>query len=512
MSTATLEVSSTQTLEAMMAASDMVPLKRIRTDGGTQARAQLDEATVAEYAETWQALSYQQNGLDKMPPIVVYYDGEDYWLADGFHRVEAYRRFLRDGSPSASPHALRADIRQGTRRDAVLYACGANASHGLRRTNADKRRAVETLLRDEEWRQWSDRKIADACAVSDKTVAAVRAELSAEIPQIQTRTVERNGTTYQMTPPAKPKTPEPEDWHWAQQTEGGTAHYWRSVNGVYWEARCGRTASKRPAFRKFIGAQCPACLAEIELSERKEAAIQADMANLIPLAAAHGFELRRVDEGFELLRNGERYSLTPDLGPLIDTLITFEQGAKRRAAAPEKITTPPPIPHLPSDWSKQQQRARGVELFLEMDMYGRFALVDMQGNGLRDASYEAVLAQLTDEEQKATIPTPRRLNLPLELQQRLVSAGAAIFGDGAVLPPRGVDEEQAVLSAEEAEAALARWAALARPAREAGVAHDTATAIAQTEHLLGLLRANNWAGAQHTCRLLCKTMGIEATA
>src|SRR5262245_28841978 len=91
-----------QELAAMMAQSDWVPLQRIRTDGGTQARAGLDEATVAEYAATWQTLSYQQNGLDKMPRIVVYHDGSDYWLADGFHRVEAYKRFLKDGSPSAS--------------------------------------------------------------------------------------------------------------------------------------------------------------------------------------------------------------------------------------------------------------------------------------------------------------------------------------------------------------------------------------------------------------------------
>jgi hypothetical protein len=60
----------------------------------------------------------------------------------------------------------------------VLYSVGANAHHGLRRTNADKRRAVEMLLRDEEWRGWSDREIARRCAVTHPFVGKIRDELS----------------------------------------------------------------------------------------------------------------------------------------------------------------------------------------------------------------------------------------------------------------------------------------------------------------------------------------------
>ncbi|RMD90366.1 MAG: streptomycin biosynthesis regulator, partial [Alphaproteobacteria bacterium] len=63
----------------------------------------------------------------------------------------------------------------------ILHACGANSSHGLRRTNADKRRAVETLLRDEEWSQWGDRKIARKCAVHHSFVAKIRRELTGAI-------------------------------------------------------------------------------------------------------------------------------------------------------------------------------------------------------------------------------------------------------------------------------------------------------------------------------------------
>lgn len=147
-----------------------IEIALLRRDGGTQPRAAIDERVVAEYA----------NELDdgaEFPPVIVFYDGSDYWLADGFHRVDAYVR--------ASRTTIAADVRQGTRRDAVLFSVGANALHGQRRTNADKRRAVETLLRDEEWSQWSDRDISRRAAVHHSFVARIRAELSVACSQMQ---------------------------------------------------------------------------------------------------------------------------------------------------------------------------------------------------------------------------------------------------------------------------------------------------------------------------------------
>lgn len=166
-----------------------IPLERIKTDGGTQMRATLDPDTVQEYLDAMQPV-----GWGDFPAVVVYYDGKDHWLADGFHRVEAYRLAAANLDQPAN---VPADVRSGTRRDAILHAAGANASHGLRRTNADKRRAVETLLRDDDWRHWSNREIARRCAVGNTFVDNVRRELSAHGGQIETeRTVIRNGTTY----------------------------------------------------------------------------------------------------------------------------------------------------------------------------------------------------------------------------------------------------------------------------------------------------------------------------
>lgn len=136
-----------------------IAISDIRFDGGTQSRACISEQVVADYADAMLA-------GDQFPPIVVFFDGAAYWLADGFHRYQAYVR--------AKVKSVAADIRQGTQRDAILFSVGANASHGLRRTNDDKRRAVLTLLSDKEWSKWSDREIARHCVVDHKTVAGLR--------------------------------------------------------------------------------------------------------------------------------------------------------------------------------------------------------------------------------------------------------------------------------------------------------------------------------------------------
>ncbi len=72
---------------------------------------------------------------------------------------------------------IEAEVLDGDARQAILHGIGSNASHGLRRTQADKRRAVERLLRDEEWSKWSDRKIAKVAKVDHKTVGKIRRDL-----------------------------------------------------------------------------------------------------------------------------------------------------------------------------------------------------------------------------------------------------------------------------------------------------------------------------------------------
>jgi ParB-like nuclease domain len=158
-------------------------LDAIRLDGGTQPRATLDHSVVQHYAD-----AMREGGL--FPPVTVYYDGHSYWLADGFHRYYAAQH--------VGHSAIDADVRQGSRRTAVLHAVGANAAHGLRRTNADKRRAVYTLFQDAEWANWSDNKIGQLCKVDRKSVAKYRAEYLGNSQDSATRAVERAGHVYVM--------------------------------------------------------------------------------------------------------------------------------------------------------------------------------------------------------------------------------------------------------------------------------------------------------------------------
>ncbi len=145
-------------------------LDQIRIDGGTQPRVAIDEDVVLEYADLY------TDGVD-LPPVTVFHDGSTYWLADGFHRYWASKRAERE--------AIAVDVQQGTRRDAILYSVGANAAHGLRRTNEDKRKAVTIMLEDKEWSQWSNREIAKQCGVAESSVRRTRESHTAPLAQYE---------------------------------------------------------------------------------------------------------------------------------------------------------------------------------------------------------------------------------------------------------------------------------------------------------------------------------------
>lgn len=136
-------------------------ISSIRTDGGTQVRASKVPAAVQDYAE-----AMREGAI--FPPVVVFQNGSSLWLADGFHRLEA--------ASLAGQHKIAADLRQGTLREALIYALASNSSHGLRMTNADKRKAVGMALDDAELSQWSDREIARWCGVTHPFVAKLREE------------------------------------------------------------------------------------------------------------------------------------------------------------------------------------------------------------------------------------------------------------------------------------------------------------------------------------------------
>src|SRR5262249_49930955 len=137
------------------------------------------------------------------PPAVVFFDGTDYHLADGFHRGDAA---LKKGKAS-----LKCEVRQGTQFDALLYGIQANSRHsGLRFTRADQRRAILLVVRHPEGARLPDSRVAALCLTTDKTVASVRREMEgrSEIPNVSHRT----DTLGRQQPASKPSRPaaEPE--------------------------------------------------------------------------------------------------------------------------------------------------------------------------------------------------------------------------------------------------------------------------------------------------------------
>jgi uncharacterized ParB-like nuclease family protein len=165
-------------------------------DERLQSRTEINEETVSDYAD---AIS---NGAE-FPPVLVFFDGINYYLTDGYHRVLAHKR--------AQKVSILCDVVQGTIRDAILHSTGVNAKHGMRRTYADKRKAVMTLLDDFEWSDWSNSEIARRCGVSPTFVSSLRDSGGPAVVKYKTKdgTVAVKGKASGR--PAKEKQPEPKE-------------------------------------------------------------------------------------------------------------------------------------------------------------------------------------------------------------------------------------------------------------------------------------------------------------
>jgi hypothetical protein len=152
-----------------------------------QPRVAIDEAVVTDYQAVLAA-----GGT--LPPVDLWHDGTTYWMSDGYHRFFAHRRENRDRIPAV--------VRTGTREDAAWASYAANQTHGLRRTTADKAKAVKLALGHVNGASLSDRQIAEHCGVSHPFVAKIREDLESggNITTCPTRTG-KDGKTYPVPEP-----------------------------------------------------------------------------------------------------------------------------------------------------------------------------------------------------------------------------------------------------------------------------------------------------------------------
>jgi len=137
----------------------LVKLEKIRLDCGTQSRCSIDENTINSYAEM------MADGAE-FPPVMIYHDGNNHYLADGFHRFFACKK---NGKKDIS-----AEVVNGTLTEAILYSKSANGLHGLPFTIDDKRKNVQEMIDHFEFGDWSDREIARRCCVSNTFVSKMR--------------------------------------------------------------------------------------------------------------------------------------------------------------------------------------------------------------------------------------------------------------------------------------------------------------------------------------------------
>jgi len=96
------------------------------------------------------------------PPVLVW--GRNNLLLDGCHRVDAARRLGHT--------RVLATRYSGSAEDAYLESLRRNISHGLPLSLEDRRRAARRILTEHP--DWSDRRIACLCALSDKAIGRVR--------------------------------------------------------------------------------------------------------------------------------------------------------------------------------------------------------------------------------------------------------------------------------------------------------------------------------------------------
>lgn len=138
-----------------------IKLSLIDLTSPTQSRVSTCEETVQEYTDV-----LEDGG--EFPPVDLFFNGEAAFIGDGWQRVYAHQKSGRED--------IEATMRKGGLREAVLFAAGANATHGLKRSNADKRRALQIILDDPEWSTWSERAIAAHCGVSRRLLTTLRNE------------------------------------------------------------------------------------------------------------------------------------------------------------------------------------------------------------------------------------------------------------------------------------------------------------------------------------------------
>lgn len=161
-------------------------IDQIRRDPRTQPRNHIDHEVAERYRDA------MAEG-DQFPPVTVFFDETDYWLADGWHRVQA--AMLLDWTE------IEVEVHEGGLREAEWFSFSVNATHGYPRGKDDVGHILSRIFKDPEWSAKPLREIQRHTAVPWTTVRRHHDRFaSGPVAQIKPaeREVTRGGMTFRM--------------------------------------------------------------------------------------------------------------------------------------------------------------------------------------------------------------------------------------------------------------------------------------------------------------------------
>jgi hypothetical protein len=162
-----------------------VPITSIYTNPAYMVRAMLNQEVIDEYCEAYLA-------DQDLPALNVFkQQSGKYLVADGWHRYEAAKQ--------AKLKTLPVKVFKGEREKVIAVALAGNKSHGLRRTNADKRICAEMAI--ETWPKLSNRQLGEAAGVSEFLIRDLR-------PKIKPEGLDTSRPNCDLIAPADDETPE----------------------------------------------------------------------------------------------------------------------------------------------------------------------------------------------------------------------------------------------------------------------------------------------------------------
>lgn len=139
-------------------------------DRTVQIRIKTDRGTVEDYQRSL------ANGA-VFPPVTVFRCKKTgtLYLSDGNHRLES--RLLNGDT------TIEAIVHEGGKAAALGHGLGSSKGHGLRFSNADKRKAVELALKDSKLKKLKDQELADLIGVSQPFVWKLRTAITVIKPE-----------------------------------------------------------------------------------------------------------------------------------------------------------------------------------------------------------------------------------------------------------------------------------------------------------------------------------------